>query len=739
MPILRGSLNRGFNASLALVISIMTVTAVLVLPDGTLAADTSDIPIVSISGAVEPPAGNTFYDVAWRPDGTYALFVGHDVGTGMGCIYRYDPLLSGDAAWQMLFVSGSDPTVDVVRSVVYDPWDDMFVAVGDDDNSPYAMCWYAVNYGCTNIWEYTHTQFPQYSYGTDLVLDTYANRILCVGYKGPSVGATVWAFTPLAQTWSLLFSGGDDESWFTGGAVHTSGDIYVVGANYASPCGLYYRYSSGVATWLGPGGTWNSNDFIELIFSDIAYLPSADAMVLSVESRTSGVQALYYAWSWTGFETLNGLDSESDPYHWIYKDLEYDPRSGYVFVAGYESWPSNVGRVHAIWYESGRLHLAMKSDDGAAVQGHAFLSISVRPARIPMALVAGSAFVYHYTSADSGIQVNVAAPHINFVDIYAAGTSTSYINSPVDIDDGSNTIGYDVTLSAYHSAGQGYITNVELSLWRDTGASESMPAGFINPGYGNVRARFVWNRGSPDSWSVICPTVTGSEEITLVPAQCSRVDEMDGQNVTIKFRVYFHQQARYALGPFTEAPGVRNANQQMTTAFNNLNSWNLWMHALDTGGQIDYAYDEFGMYQYTYIGASGLPGGGAISGSGAPGQPINLNPPGDITYSANCPYRLSGAISDLTGQILLGTIPATSFSVNGGNLSMTAITGPGVPVYFYGSGVPTYQSPLDSGRTTTTSTGDFNGDADPVTWYCTIPAALEDRYVGTITYTISHG
>jgi hypothetical protein len=357
-----------------------------------------------------------------------------------------------------------------------------------------------------------------------------------------------------------------------------------------------------------------------------------------------------------------------------------------------------------------------------------------------MALVAGSAFVYHYTSADSGIQVNVAAPYINFVDIFAAGTSTSYVNSPVDIDDGSNTVGYDVTLSAYHSAGQGYITNVELSLWRDTGASESMPGGYLDPGYGNTRARYVWNRGSPDSWSVMCPAITGTEEITLVPGQCSRVDEVDGQNVTIKFRVYFHQQARYALGPFSEAPGVRNANQaSQASAFNNPNSWNLWMHALDTGGQVDYAYDEFGMYQYTYIGSSGLPGGGAITGSGAPGLTINLNPVGDITYSANCPYRLSGAVSDLTGQNLLATVPATAFNVHGGNLGMTAISGAGVPVYFFGSAAPTYQNPLESGRTTTTSTGDFNPDIDPVTWYCSIPSVAEDRYVGTITYTISHG
>ncbi|MFH0815937.1 MAG: hypothetical protein V1934_03870 [Methanobacteriota archaeon] len=723
----------GLKASLVIVISLMAVTSALVIPTGTKAADTSDAPVTEISGA---PGDASFYDVAWSPDGKFALWVGADGGTGRGCIYRYDPSASGAGAWQMLFVFGADPSAGLIRAIAYVPWEGVFVALAFGDPSGF---WYEVNSDGSNIWEFSDATLVN-NYIYDVVLDNANGRLLAVGQDmNPAYGGVCYQLWSGSSDWTILFYDGNPNAALVGVAWDPYyGYIYAVGYDSDVGCGLYYRYT-GTLDWAGMGSY--PSEYMDMMFSDIVYSPTASSMVLCLSQRTSGIAGIYYGIS-PGYENLQPVGSESD---WsnIYMQMDIDS-SGTIIAVGYLDGV-DYGRIHRIWRDAftNGWHVSQASTDGASMMGYNFLSVAIRPARIPMALIAGSAFVYHYTSANSGVQVNAAYPHINYVDIFAAGTSTSYVNSPVDVDDGSNTIGYDVTVSVYHSAGQGYITNAEVSLFRDGGTNESMPwwgaGGYAAVDYGNMRARYVWNRGSPDTWSVICPTITGSEEITLVPSECSRVDEPDGQNVTIKFRVYFHQQARAALGPFTEGAGVRNANQHLMSAYNDFDSWNIWFSVVDTGGGIDYAYDEFGIYQYTYIGSSGLPGGGAVSGSGAPGLTVMLSPTSDVTYSANCPYRLSASITDLTGDNLFGTIPATSFQTQGGNLPASWMPGADMPMYYYGSAVPAYQNPLDAGRTTTSSTGDFNPDADPIIWWCVIPPALEDRYRGTITYAISHG
>jgi hypothetical protein len=715
------------KVTLVIVLSLMTVTSGLLVPGMVRGADTSDTPIQEISGS---PASVEFYDVAWRTDGLVACFVGYSSLTGRGCVYWYDPSVTGAGAWTTVLVGGSgNPTSPLIRAVAWDAINGNFIAIGDCMSGGY---WYIVM---------TKT-FMQENFdpdlvgavGYDLIYDSYNSRMLCAG-NSPSFGATCFTLILSPYDWTILFYNNDANAEYRGIAIDTNTNyIYIVGTNYVGFFGIYSRYTGALQN-LGPMGY--GLDYAELYFSDIVYSPSANAMVLCVESRNSSENGIFYAYGST-FGTLVGI---GEMWNWQmrYKQMAIDP-TGTIIAVGYNQSVLTHGRIYRIWRDTsyGMWHISQESTDGSILQDKLFKAVAIRPARIPFALVAGSAFKYSYTSADSGIQVNAVIPHINFIDVYAAGTSTSYLNSPLDIDTGSNTVGYDFTVSVYSSAGQAYINMAELRMWRDNGVDENMPVGFTDPGYGNARALFVWTRGAPDVWTQTYPPVTGTEEITLVASSSSHVDEVDGQNVTLKFRVYFHQQARAALGPFTEPWGTRNANQQAWASFNNLNSWNIQMYVQDTGVAYDMAYDEFGIYQYTYIGVSGMPGGGAISGSGAPGLTVLLGPVADMTYSANCPYRLSASITNLVGDDHAGTIPATAFRTQGGNLTSTAMTGADVPLYYFGN-PPTYQNPLDYGRTTTTSSGDFNVDADPVYWWCVIPVVVEDRYRGTITYTIGHG
>ena len=444
----------------------MTVTSVLVLPGGTRGADTSDEPLTAIAGA--PPA--TFYDVAWNFDGTAAVFVGWDTGgTGTGCLYWYDP---ADGTWEYLFHNGGvdDPHSDTVMTVAWDHYNSEFVALGICESNGY---WYSID-ADRNLYEAMDAELANVE-GHDLIFDSYNNRMLCAGFKSSPYGATCFAYSVTTHDWTILFYNGDEESSFTGVAIDPMTQyVYAVGTNYPSMWGLYYRWA-GTLEWVGQYGY--GSEYGDLLFSDIVWHQSTGAMVLSVEARASGEPGILYAYG-PDYNVLNRLGEEWE-WQMHYQEMAVDS-SGTIIAVGYADYsPSIYGRVYTVWRDSytGSWHIAQTSIDGAYMLGHDFSSVSIRPARIPMALIAGSAFVYHYTSADSGVQVNVVAPHINFIDVYGAGTSTSYVNSPVDIDDGSNTVGYDVTLSAYHSAGQGYITNVELSLWRDTGASESMPAG----------------------------------------------------------------------------------------------------------------------------------------------------------------------------------------------------------------------------------------------------------------------
>lgn len=242
----------------------------------------------------------------------------------------------------------------------------------------------------------------------------------------------------------------------------------------------------------------------------------------------------------------------------------------------------------------------------------------------------------------------------------------------------------------------------------------------------------------PNTWSILDDGGTGEFEILGGDAIA-----YDGYNASFYVQVYLGWQVRASDGEFTEAPGTTNETQgDKAAALNDANTWDMMAIVSDTLNNNGTAYDEFGVYRSIVITSAGLPGN--QQGSGPPGSNITLSPQGDITFSANCPYRLNVSVTDLQG---VGDpskfIFADSLAIRGGNLLGTGheessnFTGPNIFQSLLGEGV--WMSPNDSHISTNTSNAGGITLAGPVLWVCHVPPGTsEDTYIGTAKYVLLH-
>jgi hypothetical protein len=305
------------------------------------------------------------------------------------------------------------------------------------------------------------------------------------------------------------------------------------------------------------------------------------------------------------------------------------------------------------------------------------------------------------------------------------------------VDPGDDSTWYDLNVHAWHNSGQTNIVQMDAYLWYDGGGVETIPAPFESGGWENQRIHLRWTRAT--GFSLIFPPW----ETTFSAARSGWSDDGDGKNVSLAWSFSPHQQVRAAAGMpgFVEAAGDRYGAggpeaQSTTSALNSLYSWNICVVVTDSGGATASAYDEFGIFRYTYIGSSGLPGGGNVIGSGPPSTTIALAPSGaDVMYSSNCPYQLTVETTNLLGQHHGGMVRADDMWLQGGMAGSAYFSGPGAPIYLYGSVAPTYQNPYPVDRVTYLT---WQGGS-PLTLYCDIPSVAEDYYKGTLTYSLLHG
>jgi hypothetical protein len=428
--------------------------------------------------------------------------------------------------------------------------------------------------------------------------------------------------------------------------------------------------------------------------------------------------------------------------------IEMDSK-GFAVAVGADQGTGN-GLVYDIWWTGASTSVMKRSTTSPPYSGQNFKGVAIRPTGVQMAMIAGSAFKYSYTSVLAPIQVDTAVPHIDYVDVYPTGTglASSVLNSQTDVDIGDSNTLYTLEFRVFDNLGIAHLQGAEIWLWHDAGGTATDLPVVLGPAFdvaGGENIRMHFTITSLSAWSQVYPLVTGTEETTLIAGAWT---VMDATSAIIVINFSPHQQVRAAAGApgFTQPAGTRygggvSEGQSTLSALDTANTWDIKVRVADDAPTTNYAsaYDEFGFYKYTYLGAANIPNGGAVYGSGAPGtnNVVMTQSGSDVTFCANCPYTLAVNInSNLIGvAVPANNINADQISVVGGSIAgETQFPSGGGPVTLIGP-----QAPLNAGRETTTSSWDGNaGTSEAIVWEVNIPGVPEDSYVSTITWSLTN-
>jgi hypothetical protein len=709
----------------------MIVTALVATP--ARSGNTSNTLVESLAC---PYPNMQFYDVAWNPEGSASLFVGVDIATGYASACWWYP---GNSTWQ--YASPMSSYTLTLRSVCYDQNYMRFVAIGECLSSGYYFVVGTIG-GRLNV-QTSSALAPSTAVIHDMVFSPTIGAVMMAGRAtsgttGPVCyklqGGTVSPYTSATAP----YPGG---TWYGVETYPSYNALYFVGTTGTGTSLVSYSLSGATSATTFGGGAQTSTNFM-----DIVYDPYSAKLFVAVAAHTASTKGLYSI-TLSGYapSTMSGHGMVPTSNYFLGIDVdESGVNPGRMVLVGYNG---TYGSIYDAWTDAGgKVQIAKRSDNSATYSTLSFKAVAVRPSGQPFALVAGSAFKYYYTSAASGVTVDTAYPHIDYLDLYDAGAGTSRLNGQVDVDSGSGDVQYDLEIKAWHNAGQESITQVDVAMWYDGGVAETQPAPFTDAGYENTRIFMRWLR-SGDQFELLYPS-TG--ETALDVANCGSADWGDMKNVTVAFRFSPKQQVRFAAGdgsvmPFGEAAGDRygtGASEQQSnpSALNALGSWNIHVTVWDVGVAQANAYDEFGLFRYTYIGSGGLPGGGSIYGSGPPNSYINLQPNNeDVTFSANCPYQVRASVTDLWNAPHTQAIAASTLQIYGGTMpGWEGFSAAGDYIWLIGTEPLGFQSPQESLTYTTTSSADFNADPQYFQMACTIPTVPEDRYFGTITFSVVH-
>ena len=663
--------------------------------------------------------------------------------------YRADTWLyySGNNTWFNATRAGYPPARGQ-HAMAYDPSYGRVVMFGGYDGASYredTWVWLSSTRTWSNV---TPGLSPSKRGGASMAWDDAHGRAILFGGNNGTSNSQTWAFDTGANSWTLRGTGPITPRSYAAMAYDSVDDVHVLfGGSYAG----YLR-----DTWIYDYDTnlWTAADSHatppERYAHTMAYDQDNNRFLMFGGWNTGGYLNDLWRFSLKSpwFGAADGTNGES------FYDVEYGRDGQEALMVGHDpdtsvaviyKW-SNVGG------QGGISKLLQPLD--AELDDHIIYDVEYNPADASNSAIAvgASAFaIWPSNVQTSSVTVDVIYSHVAYLDVYDAGTSTSRLNSQVDVDPGTNMVQYDLVVRAWNVLGQANIQVVDAYAYYDFGAAETEPVPFDLAGYENTRMHFRWTRGGLPAFEMIYPGAASDYETTFITGSCTAVDDVDGFNVTLRFRFSPHQQIRHANGwepfaplPFVEPAGSRyggNAieGQSAFSALNALDTWNVHIGVTDNGGNTAHAYDEFGTFMYTYVGTAGLPGGGSVYGSGPPSTSIMLSPSDqDVTCCSNTLYKMHVTVTDLVGVSTLVVIPKTALSIEGGyQHPAVAFDAIGTPIYIIGtSGV--WAQPQDEMRTTTTSTSDWNLDVDYVIWYCSIPAVPEDRYLGTAVYSVVH-
>ncbi|MCD6461792.1 MAG: hypothetical protein J7L61_03525 [Thermoplasmata archaeon] len=710
------------------------------------AYDVGSQPLVDVSAAAPNVA---FHGMDWGTGASYGLAVGDG-----GEVYTFiDPVENG-LDWTSV---GPTNAADVWFGVTYDTLNSRYVFCGDGSGSVNNVYYY----DGTSINVVGNTGAGDVLY--DVAVGTSTGYYVVVGENGGNGvvyyydGSSFYAVTdgggtlPASQT---VLNGVDYDP--------ISHMFVIVGENTATGSGVIYVVNEsalpGGAASMGlePGDTatvdeplygfdWNTN-------SSEGY-----GLAVGYHSAVYKVNKTGYA---TNLSTPKGMPwplLDNNP-QWTLFDVDFaEEGDGIALIVGNDSSGNSLVLRYEDYNSAMGDGVYQATTNGTSASTY-IECVAFKPYNSPRyAIMAGYTgglpvvIKYSTVEAAGNINVNTIYPHIVNIEIWEGdpATGTNRLNDNVDVDPGTGTVYYTVRVYAYHQNGwDASVSTIDLYLLWDNGVTGS----FTYPGGANANdhAHFLFTNGAPDTFTA--PDGPGAYEIELLPPSCSdnawatgpHTDGTIDHYVDFVFRL--NKQVWAATGPFTEAAGTAASDQgDISKALNDTNTWDIQVTITDTASVgSDTKWDEFGVYKFTELTNAGLPAD--QSGSGAPSSTITLQPVGeDVTYSANCPYRLKVWVTDLTDGAG-NTITADNLGVMGGDLDdgfgnpqHFGGAGEANALYLLGSGAPGWATvnPNANDNTTTTSNANNGGaTVGSLTWECTIPAVAESYYYGEMHYVI---
>ncbi len=688
------------------------------------AADTGAQPIVGLTAGTFVDTNEVdLQDIAWHPSGNFAVAVG--LG---GWVFRYEP---NTGNW-IDIDSSAQTTVDL-RAVTWHELTDEFIVVGGE--SVGTTVWTTDGYSQLS-------EFPESPEAElyDVAADPGSVSVIVVGLGG--------ACFEYDGTWNEItdIDGSND---LYGAIFNGPGfGYYFVGYNTTINEGVLWRYDLNTAEPIDPPlhRGWETNIIYGIDHDPAGHmiivgqnnidvydpLAEPEGEFITDEQPPSGM---------VGGEVFRGVTWFDDTAYIVGEN--FGDGIFYQFIVG-ENKVSEIPVSSSITQEQ-----------------YAIDSLPGRPNSIISVGDHGSdsAWQISQTFGSNDIITDTKVPHIQYIDLYETDDldKTQRLNTQLDVNpEGSNDRRYTLEVLVTHET-QDYLESVDVYAWfddGDTGVNSDYPevdVEFRTRAF-NFRAEYD-HVGKVTSFSQVFPTVANDpegygdqQEVVLLETDSSATYEFvgDRDEWTLEFVFALGPQVRWAAGQDGNFLGPEYSPVK-DEALATPNTWDLHIHAQDEGGGHNDMWGEFGIFRFTSLTISGLPG--TYEGMGAPGQKIELTPVTSsiVKYSANCDHNLYVYVQDdLQGEATEDIIQASDLSVAGGFIGETDIGGPGEshPVYLLGSGDPASYVPprnMYDYSLTSVSTVDEEPTTHPeIRWWVEIPAVSEDIYSSNIVYVLQH-
>ena len=382
--------------------------------------------------------------------------------------------------------------------------------------------------------------------------------------------------------------------------------------------------------------------------------------------------------------------------------------------------------------------------------------IAIKPPGSPgyglgVGLTSNAKISYQTYNTNTVVTADNVKPHLNEVNM-TDGYGNCVLNHQLDVNKK-----YTFFINASYEKGWDHIGGMDIYAWYDFGNESTQ---YNNTCGGNLNFHLHYTPDQGDNylngtWSLKWPR-TG--EISLIDWYTTYKSNGGGGGggpaSTDYFLLYVNislgPQARYANGSnsFPQNPGPTQDQSDPSQAFDDPYSWNfnVTLYDKDNSSNKDVKYDEFGVYAYTEIIASGNP-----TGVGSPGSYIYLSPDSHLVVRANRNYSVKVSIDDLVdseGTHIIGRGNVSVFNPDANDdysisdiYERKSFPANGDALYVWGiSGGPPMHA-LNDGTCSVGMNPGYNPDTDYTTiqWEIRIPPATpEGTYTSVISFEITY-